>query len=152
MACRRGSSARQVQRFNGFPADKGIRGDFPHPFGHQRGLDFIGVFPFRQASPADDGPAHGGGHDVIVAVHPHDFLRQIGAPLHVVPERGDGAGQPAVFQRGGDAQAVENIHHRGIGHLHAEQGVDAVRRDMDGAGLGQTLMPVDGALHNVASV
>lgn len=61
-------------------------------------------------------------------------------------------GQPAVFQRGGDAQAVENIHHRGIGHLHAEQGVDAVRRDMDGAGLGQTLMPVDGALHNVASV
>ena len=54
---------------------------------------------------------------MVIAVDADDFLRDIGAPLHIVPSGGDAAVQRFAVVCGRDLQPVQDVRHRLAGNL-----------------------------------
>ncbi len=84
--------------------------------------------------------------DVVVAEQAADLLGdvrhadQIGTPRrHADP----------AWPLDGDLQTAQIFDHVGLGDVRAEQGIDAVRLQLDGARLGDVVEHVDDAVHDL---
>ena len=132
--------------------DKGIGDDLIIPAGAAHAAQ--GLLQLLSGGIAAQGglAQHQGGGDVVVAVEPGHFFRQVGNAHHVGTPGGDdhlGGAIGEVLFRCADVYPLQipvHIHRVDIG---SQQGIDPVRIHGDGAGLGHIVEDINDPVQNL---